>query len=219
MLSPLRAVPELRLYGARPGSGLRGLAEAMDSDLAPYWAFAWSGGLALARHVLDHPDRVAGRRVLDLGAGSGLAGIAAARAGARHVVAAEIDPLAVAAIRMNAAANGVGLGVIKRDITAGPEPDADIVLAGDVFYDAAICARMLPFLDRCLAAGIDVLVGDPGRRDSPQARLRQIAEYPVGDFGEPGRAGFVYELLPAVSAWTAPVRGSARAARSGARSR
>ena len=143
--------------------------------------------------------------MLDLGAGSGLVAIAAVKAGARHVIAAEIDPFAVAAIRLNAATNGVGLGVIKRDITVGPPPDVDVVLAGDVFYDPAVSTRMLPFLDRCLAAGIDVLVGDPGRRDRPAERLRELAAYPVGDFGEPNRDGFVFALLPPLSVSTAPV--------------
>ena len=199
-LAPVRAVPELVLYGAHPGSGLKALAAGTGSTGAPYWAFAWSGGLALARHVFDHPALVAGRRVLDLGAGSGLVGIAAARAGARQVIAAEIDAFATAAIRLNAAANGVGLAIFRRDITEEPAPDVDVVLAGDVLYDPGVCARMLPFLDRCLASGIDVLIGDPGRRDLPLARVRRIADYPVGDMGDAGRVGSVFSLLPAESA-------------------
>jgi predicted nicotinamide N-methyase len=194
-LTPVRTVPEIRLYAAHRSSGLRRLADEDENAPAPYWAFAWGGGLALARHVLDHPSLAAGRRVLDLGAGSGLVAIAAALAGARQVMAAEIDPYGVAAIPLNAAANGVAVTAIAGDVTGGPPPAVDLILAGDVFYDSAVGERMLPFLDRCLAAGIEVLVGDPGRVPLPRTRLHQIAEYPVGDVGEPGRMGYVYGLV------------------------
>jgi predicted nicotinamide N-methyase len=199
VLGPVRAVPELVLYAAHPGSGLKALAAEAGIDGPPYWAYAWSGGLALARHLLDHPALVAGRRVLDLGAGSGLVAIAAAKAGARSVVAVDIDPFAAIAIRMNAAANGVGVALIRRDITTEALPEVDLVLAGDVLYDAEVSARMLPFLERCQEAGIDVLIGDPGRRGLPAARLSRIADYPVGDMGEPTRIGSVFSLLPAES--------------------
>ena len=194
-LAPVRAIPEIRLFAAHSGSGLRRLAELDEDAPAPYWAFAWGGGLALARHILDRPDVVAGKTVLDLGAGSGLVGIAAARAGAGAVIAAEIDRYGLAAIPLNAAANGVTLEVLAGDVTVGPPPPVDLVLAGDVFYAPEVGARMLPFLDRCLAAGIEVLVGDPGRVPLPRTRLRQLAEYPVGDMGEAARPGYVFRLL------------------------
>ncbi|MDR3474905.1 MAG: 50S ribosomal protein L11 methyltransferase [Devosia sp.] len=198
-LVPVLAIPEIRLYAAHHGSGLRQLAEADEDAPAPYWAFAWGGGLALARHILDHPQSVAGRRVLDLGAGSGLVAIAAARAGARQVVAVEIDPYGVTAIGLNAAANGVAVLAIGGDPTCGPIPEVDIIVAGDVFYDPEVGERMLAFLDRSLAAGTEVLVGDPGRAFLPRQRLHQIAEYPVGDMGEAGKPGYVFVLEPAAA--------------------
>lgn len=184
------ALPEIQFYTAHPGSGLRRLVESEDDaedalePQPPYWAYAWAGGTVLARYVLDHPMTVAGRRVLDLGAGSGIVGIAAAMAGARDVIAAEIDRNGVAAIGLNAAANGAAITAIADDITMGPPPPVDLVLAGDVFYGREVALRVIPFLDRCLAAGIDVLVGDPRRNDLPLSRLRLLAEYRVPDFGQ-----------------------------------
>ena len=192
-LVPVPALPEIRVYTAHPGSGLRRLVDPEDDADAddgtpepppPYWAYAWAGGAVLARYILDHPMSVAGRRVLDLGAGSGIVGIAAAKAGAREVIAAEIDHNGVAAIGLNAAANGVAITVVDGDITKGSPPAVDLVLAGDVFYGEEVAERVMPFLDRCLAAGIEVLVGDPGRTYLPRSRLRLLAEYKVPDFGE-----------------------------------
>ncbi|QKC99274.1 class I SAM-dependent methyltransferase [Mesorhizobium sp. NZP2298] len=192
-LVPVPALPEIRLYTAHPGSGLRRLVEPEDGAYAdvdapepqpPYWAYAWAGGAVLARYILDHPMRVAGRRVLDLGAGSGLVGIAAAKAGACEVVAAEIDRNGIAALGLNAEANGVEITIAEGDITKGLPPAVDLVLAGDVFYSRDVARRITPFLDRCLAAGIDVLVGDPRRNDLPLSRLRLLAEYQVPDFGD-----------------------------------
>ncbi|WP_149790651.1 50S ribosomal protein L11 methyltransferase [Mesorhizobium sp. NFR06] len=191
-LAPVPSLPEIRLYLAHPGSGLRRLLEADDADESgndpqpPYWAYAWAGGTVLARHVLDRPSIVAGRRVLDLGAGSGLVGIAAAKAGAHEVVAAEVDRNGVAALRLNAEANGVAIQICHEDVTTGPPPAVDLVLAGDVFYAQEVGQRMMPFLDRCLAAGIDVLVGDPGRAWLPRQRLCLLAEYQVPDVGGNG---------------------------------
>ena len=199
-LEPVPELPEIRLYTAHPGSGLRRLveleehgdepADGNDADdyepepQPPYWAYAWAGGAVLARYVLNHPQSVAGRRVLDLGAGSGLVGIAAAKAGASTVIAAEIDRNGVAAIGLNAAANDVMITIVDKDITTGPPPAVDLVLAGDVFYGREVALKVIPFLDRCLAAGIEVLVGDPRRNDLPLSRLRLLAEYPVPDFGD-----------------------------------
>lgn len=182
---PLTAVPsrpDIRLHLATPSSGLSRLLR--DASSSPYWAFCWGGGLAIARHLLDHPDLVRGKRVLDFGSGSGLVAIAAAKAGARQVIAAEIDPLGAAAISLNADANGVALDIIGDDLVGAALPDIDVVLAGDTFYDSALAARATGFLDRCLDAGARVLVGDPGRAHLPLQRLRELARYPVGDFGD-----------------------------------
>ncbi|OHV87714.1 class I SAM-dependent methyltransferase [Mesorhizobium sp. ORS 3428] len=190
-LSPVPSLPEIRLYTAHPGSGLRRLLEPDDDEHAaepqpPYWAYAWAGGAVLARYVLDRPSTVAGRRVLDLGAGSGVVGIAAAKSGASEVIAAEIDRNGIVALGLNAAANGVAVTMIGTDITAGPPPAVDLVLAGDVFYGEAVARRVTPFLDRCLAAAIEVLVGDPGRAWLPRPRLRLLGEYLVPDVGGNG---------------------------------
>lgn len=199
-IAPVPSLPEIRLYTPHPGSGLRRLIDPRqsfddDDDTAeadedgpdpqpPYWAYAWAGGAVLARYILDHPQTVAGRRVFDLGAGSGLVGIAAAKAGASAVIAAEIDRNGIAAIGLNAAANGVAMTVMGQDITCGSPPAVDVVTAGDVFYGQDVADRVMPFLDRCLDAGIEVLVGDPGRAYLPRSRLRLLAEYQVPDFGQ-----------------------------------
>lgn len=179
------SVPQIRLYAAHPGSGLGrlGADDQGDDPPPPYWAYQWAGGLVLARHFLERPETVRGRRVLDLGAGSGLVGIAAAMAGASAVLAAEVDNNGVAAIGLNAALNGVDVTVVSGDLTGGPAPDVDIVAVGDLFYDADLAERVTAFLGRCVAAGIEVLVGDPGRAHLPHARLRLVTEYAVADVG------------------------------------
>jgi predicted nicotinamide N-methyase len=149
----------------------------------PYWALAWAGGLALARHVIDHPDLVAGRRVLDLASGSGLTAIAAAKSGAAHVLAADIDPVAVVGLSLNADDNAVAIEVTAADLLAedsGFDPaTVDVVLVGDVFYAPDLAARALAFLTRCRTAGCEVLIGDPGRAALPVARLEKISEQAV----------------------------------------
>ncbi|WP_084508030.1 50S ribosomal protein L11 methyltransferase [Mesorhizobium sp. WSM3224] len=191
-LAPVPSLPDIRLYLAHPGSGLQRLLEPDDESAAgpqpPYWAYAWAGGAVLARYVLDRPSIVAGKRVLDLGAGSGLVGIAAAKAGAREVIAAEIDRNGVVALRLNAEANDVAIHICDEGVTAGPPPAVDLVLAGDVFYAQDVGQRMIPFLDRCLSDGIEVLVGDPGRAWLPRSRLRLLGEYQVPDVGGNGGA-------------------------------
>ena len=143
----------------------------------PFWAFAWAGGQGLARYVLDHPEMVRGKRVLDFASGCGLVGIAAAMAGALEVTAADIDPWTESAIRLNAETNGVALGFNGTDLIGKPV-DADIVLAGDVFYDRAFADALIPWLSR-LAEGKLVLVGDPGRSYLPRDRLEFCAVYEV----------------------------------------
>jgi predicted nicotinamide N-methyase len=180
-LRPVPFTPGIRLHLAHPGSGLRRLA---DSDEPPYWAYVWGGGAALARYMLGHPQTVAGRRVLDLGAGGGIVGIAAALAGARQVLASDTDPNALAVLGVNAAANGVAIEIQPGDLTAGPPPDVDLVAVGDLFYAADLAERVTGFLDRCLAVGIEVLVGDPYRAYLPSNRLRVLADCPTPDFGD-----------------------------------
>jgi predicted nicotinamide N-methyase len=197
-LEPVPGVPEIRLHRAGPRSGLMRLADADPDFGSPYWARTWGGGLALARHVLDHPETAAGKRVLDLGAGSGLVAIAAALAGARGVKAADVDPYAVTATRLNAAANGVTVEAILGDLVGGEPPDVELMLVGDLFYDPDLAARVEPFLRRCLAAGTAVLIGDPWRAPLPADRLRVVAEYPVADYGDvegATRAAAVFELV------------------------
>ncbi len=194
-LEPVQSLPDIVLYTAHPGSRLSRLSGTEDQP--PYWAYQWAGGLALAQHFAKHPETVAGRRVLDLGAGSGLVGIAAARARA-IVSAAEIDPNGRAAIALNAAANGVSLPLVDIDIAGDTPPDVDVIAAGDVFYNPEVATLMLPFLQLCTAAGLQVLIGDPDRRDLPIAQLERIASYAVGDMGDArgsaDRAGSVYRL-------------------------
>lgn len=173
------------------------LADADPDFGSPYWARPWGGGLALARHVLDHPQIVAGKRVLDLGAGSGLVAIAAALAGAGAVLAADVDSYAVTATRLNAAANGVAVEAVRDDLTTGAPLAVDLMLVGDLFYDPALAARVLAYLERCAAAGIAVLIGDPWRASLPTDRLAVVAEYPVADYGDPdgaARAAAVFTL-------------------------
>jgi predicted nicotinamide N-methyase len=145
----------------------------------PFWAFPWAGGQALARYLLDHPGTVRGRTVLDLAAGSGLVALAAARAGAAAVTASEIDPLAMVAIGLNCAVNGVRLQATVGDVLDGDTPEADVVLAGDAFYERSTVERLLPFLERARKSGALVLVGDPSRAYLPRDRFEQVAIYQV----------------------------------------
>jgi predicted nicotinamide N-methyase len=149
----------------------------------PYWSFAWPGGQAVARHVLDHPEIVAGRRVLDFASGCGISAVAAARGRAQRVVAHDIDPFAVIAISMNADANGVAVEASAQDLLhddADFDPSGiDVVLAGDAFYDSDLAARATAFLQRCRRAGCTVLIGDPGRAALPRQLLVKRGEYVV----------------------------------------
>lgn len=145
----------------------------------PYWAFAWAGGQALARYLLDNPTVVAGRRVLDLGSGSGLVAIAAALAGASAVPAFDIDALAIAAIKLNASANGVALNASADDPLAGAVPDSAVILVGDLFYERELADRVLRFIDAAARADCSILVGDPKRSYFPVDRFLAVATYEV----------------------------------------
>ena len=174
-------VPEIRLHLA---SAVTPLWRATEATLAardvppPYWAFAWPGGQALARYILDDPTVVCGRIVLDFAAGSGLAGIAAAMAGAAATTAADIDRFATAAIALNAAANGVTIGVISDDLIDHPSA-WDLVLAGDVCYEQPMAGRTTIWLRQLAATGTEVLLGDPGRSYRPADGLVERARYRV----------------------------------------
>jgi len=171
-------VPEIPLYLA---SEVLPLWKKTEEELAemgvppPYWAFAWAGGQALARYVLDHPDLVAGKRVLDIGSGSGLVGIAAAKAGAAAVLAADIDAFALAAIALNAHANGVALDITGEDRIGGPAP-FDVILVGDLFYERPLAERLLAWLTPLPAL---VLMGDPGRSYFPKTGVEKKTSYQV----------------------------------------
>jgi predicted nicotinamide N-methyase len=179
---PSPFVPEVRLHLADDSIALwQATAVAVDrGDLSPpFWAFVWAGGQALARYLLDQPDVVAGRTVVDVATGSGLVAIAAAQAGAKSVQACDVDHLAVAATRLNQSVNAVPLDVQQRDVRDVQAGPGTLVTVGDVFYDERIAAVMLTELSRLVAAGADVLVGDPHRAYLPTDRLEPIASYDV----------------------------------------
>jgi predicted nicotinamide N-methyase len=181
-IRPVPFVPEIRLHMAAEAIPLWELMERVTGDVGmapPFWAFAWAGGQALARYVLDHPDLIAGRRVLDLAAGSGLVAIAAKQAGARSVVANEIDGYADAAIEANAELNHVAVERVYGDLLAADPPDVDVVLAGDVFYSREMTGRMVGFLREAHARGALVLVGDPGRAYRPEEGFEEVAAFRV----------------------------------------
>ncbi|OLP42782.1 class I SAM-dependent methyltransferase [Rhizobium oryziradicis] len=174
-------VPELRLHLA---SEVHDLWQKTEEDLAeiglppPFWAFAWAGGQGLARHILDYPDLVAGKRVVDFATGSGLVAIAAVKAGASHVLAVDIDPFVEAALRLNARENGVEIGFSRENIV-GQALEADVLLAGDVFYDKSFADFLVPWFSGLTAGGISVIVGDPGRSYCPQSRMTSLGVYQV----------------------------------------
>jgi predicted nicotinamide N-methyase len=175
-------VPELELHLADDmDAAWTWLQAELDAgDLPPpFWAFAWLGGQAVSRHVLDDPELVRGRSVLDLATGSGLCALAALRAGAASVTAVDVDPFAVDAAALNAAHNRLRLDVRCADLLDGPPPPVDVVLAGDVFYDAQMSDRVQPWLLEARRAGADVVVGDPGRHYLPRALMTERAAYDV----------------------------------------
>ena len=180
-LRPVPLTPEIRLYLADEMFSLWEEVERASGTQGsppPFWAFAWPGGQALARYLLDRPELVAGRSVLDIGSGSGLAAIAAARAGASAVTASEIDSLAAAAITLNARANNAAV-TVTGDVLDGDGEGADVVLAADIWYDRILAARALGLLRRARRRGADVLVGDIGRSFLPLAMLSELGAYDV----------------------------------------
>lgn len=183
-------VPEVRLHLASEPIGLweqTELAAGRAGMDPPFWGFAWAGGQALARYVLDHPETVAGRRVIDVASGGGLVAIAAAIAGAAGVTAYDTDPLAVAAVTLNSAANGVTVHAACEDILDQdrfPAAGTGVVLVADAFYQRELAVRMMRFAQRSHARGAAVLVGDFGRAYLPRDRLRALADYDVPGLGE-----------------------------------
>jgi predicted nicotinamide N-methyase len=174
-------VPEVRLYLADEAHDLWQKTEEELEEIGlppPFWAFAWAGGQGLARYILDHPEVVSGRRVLDFATGSGLVAIAAKCAGAVDVLAVDVDPWTADAVALNAAANGVTVDFRRVDLI-GTAVDAEVVLAGDVFYDKAFAQALLPWFRRLAGEGCIVLVGDPGRSYLPKDCLEPLASYEV----------------------------------------
>jgi predicted nicotinamide N-methyase len=178
-------VPEIRLHLAHEAIALWQRTEDELAEMGlppPFWAFAWAGGQALARYVLDHPETVGGQRVLDFASGSGLVGIAAAQAGAAFVLCADLDPFALEAIALNAETNGVSVAVTGEN-RIGEAGLWDVILAGDICYEQALAARVIAWLTAEQARGVRVLIGDPGRAYLPKARLVSLATYEVQTVG------------------------------------
>jgi len=181
-LRPVPGIEEIRLHLADEVLPLWHAVQVETGDpeaALPYWAFAWGGGLAIARYLREHPRAVAGRRVFDLAAGSGLCAIAALGAGASEATSADIDAFAWVSVELNARANGRRVSVVRRAVLDEEPPDVDVILAGDCWYDASLAERVLPWLRRAQDRGIEVLVGDPGRRYLPTDELIERAAYDV----------------------------------------
>lgn len=174
-------VPEIHLHLA---SEVHDLWLKTEEDLAdiglppPFWAFAWAGGQGLARHILDHPDLVAGKRVVDFATGSGLVAIAAAKAGAASVLAVDIDRFVETALRLNAGENGVEIMFSASNVVGQPL-EADVLLAGDVFYDNSFAQDLVPWFADLTTCGMQVIVGDPGRAYCPTHRMQSLGQYQV----------------------------------------
>jgi predicted nicotinamide N-methyase len=181
-LRPVPGIEEIRLHLADEVLPLWHAVQVETGDPdapLPFWAFAWAGGLAIARYLREHPETVAGLRVFDVGAGSGLCAIAALRAGASEATSADIDEIAIAAVQLNARANGRRIAVVRRDVLDEDPPDVDVILAGDCWYDAALAERVQLWLRRAHDQGIHVVIGDPGRRYLSTDELVERAAYDV----------------------------------------
>ncbi|MCQ2002982.1 class I SAM-dependent methyltransferase [Rhizobium sp. NRK18] len=174
-------VPEIRLHLADEAHDLWLKTEEELQKIGlppPFWAFAWAGGQGLARYILDHSETVRGKRVVDFATGSGLVAIAARMAGAASVLAVDIDPWAETAVALNAEANGVSVAFERADII-GRDMEADVLLAGDVFYDQSFAAAIIPWFEKLSASGVTVIAGDPGRAYCPRDRLTSLEVYEV----------------------------------------
>jgi predicted nicotinamide N-methyase len=174
--------PELRLHLADEITPIWRLTEDELGEIGlppPFWAFAWAGGQAIARYVLDHPAEVSGKRVVDFASGSGLVAIAAMKAGASGVLAADIDGFCGAAIEVNAEANGIAVAFTDQDLLGAPPPDCDLITAGDICYEKPMAERALVWLALAHARGTRVLIGDPDRTYFPKQGLVRLAEYRV----------------------------------------
>jgi predicted nicotinamide N-methyase len=181
-LQPVPHAPEVSLWLADEITPIWRLTEDELGEMGlppPFWAFAWAGGQGLARWLLDNPAEVAGRRVLDFAAGSGLVGIAAMRAGAASVLCADIDPFCGAAVALNARVNDTALAFTTEDLLDAPPPDVDVICAGDVFYERPMADRVLAWLTVAAGRGTRVLVGDPLRTYFPKTGFDRLAEYAV----------------------------------------
>jgi len=181
ILSP-PLVPEIKLHLAHEALPIWQKTEDELGEIGlppPFWAFAWAGGQALSRYVLDTPTTVLGKRVVELASGSGMVGIAAMMAGAKSVLSADIDLFSIAAIEVNAKQNSVSLSITSGDLLTQPVPEVDLILVGDLFYEKGVAMRCLAWLEQAQAKGIDVLIGDPGRSYLPKDRLLKVAEYSV----------------------------------------
>ena len=181
-LRPIPGLHDLRLHLADDAVPVWQAIEATTGVAGapiPFWAFAWAGGLTLARYLEDHPEEVRDRVVMDFATGSGLIAIVAARAGAARVIAVDIDPFSEAAVAMNAKANGAHLESITRDLLDDDPPDVDVLLAGDTWYEGPLAERAYPWLLAAAARGVRVLAGDPGRIYRPDEGLAEIASYEI----------------------------------------
>lgn len=181
-LQPVPHAPEISLWLADEITPIWRLTEEELGEMGvppPFWAFAWAGGQALSRYVLDHPHEVAGKRVLDFAAGSGLVGVTAMKAGAASVLCADIDPFCQAAVAANAAANAVTLAFTDQNLLDAPPPDVDVICAGDICYEKPMTQAVLAWLAQARAQGVRVLIGDPGRTYFPRTGLDFLAEYRV----------------------------------------
>ena len=181
-IQPPPHTPELSLHLADEVTPIWRLTEEALAEIGlppPFWAFAWAGGQALARYVLDHPDEVAGKRVVDFASGSGIVGIAAMRAGAGHVLATDIDPFCGAALAVNGDLNGVRIDFTDQNLLEAPPPDVDVILAGDICYEKPLATQVMDWLAAAHVRGTRVLIGDPGRSYFPRVGLEKLAEYEV----------------------------------------
>ena len=195
--------PELDLHLADEITPIWKMTEEALAEIGlppPFWAFAWAGGQALARYILDNPEVVAGKRVVDFASGSGIVGIAAMRAGAAHVLAADIDGFCGAALSLNAEVNGVAVDFTDANLLDAPAPEADVILAGDICYEKPMADAVMAWLSAARARGTTVLIGDPGRSYFPRSGLTKLAEYQVATTRE-----LEDQEVKKTSVWTLPV--------------